>query len=258
MTRLAPSHLTVVADRTLALSEVFGPTVQGEGPSLGRRCLFVRLARCNLDCGEGPGATWCCDTPYTWRWQGRFDDDERRTYDPADEVAHHHVAAIVDDVLEAGVALVVVSGGEPLVQRSGVADLAQALTWHGIAVEVETNGTIHAGPALGPVSAFNVSPKLANSGVVRHLRVKPEVLAEFHGSGKGRFKFVCSDVDDLAEVDEIVGLARLAPSAVWIMPAGTDEIIEWRLRDLAEPAIERGYNLTTRLHVLVWGDQRGR
>ena len=35
----------------LRLVEVFGPTVQGEGPTIGRRCAFVRLGRCNLDCG---------------------------------------------------------------------------------------------------------------------------------------------------------------------------------------------------------------
>ena len=44
---------------TLPLSEVFGPTFQGEGPHAGRRCAFVRLGGCNLSC------EWC-DTPYTW------------------------------------------------------------------------------------------------------------------------------------------------------------------------------------------------
>ena len=47
----------------LAVSEIFGPTHQGEGPSTGRLCGFVRLARCNLSC------LWC-DTPYTWDWGG--------------------------------------------------------------------------------------------------------------------------------------------------------------------------------------------
>src|SRR5437764_321458 len=44
---------------TLVVSEVFGPTAQGEGPALGRRCGFVRLGGCNLSC------SWCFapDTP---------------------------------------------------------------------------------------------------------------------------------------------------------------------------------------------------
>jgi 7-carboxy-7-deazaguanine synthase len=43
----------------LVVSEVFGPTIQGEGPHAGQRAAFVRLGGCNLTC------TWC-DTAYTW------------------------------------------------------------------------------------------------------------------------------------------------------------------------------------------------
>ena len=53
--RRVPAMSDVLAPATLAVCEVFGPTFQGEGPSLGRRAAFVRLGRCNLDCGNGPG-----------------------------------------------------------------------------------------------------------------------------------------------------------------------------------------------------------
>lgn len=46
-------------DHSLVVSEVFGPTHQGEGPHAGQLCAFVRLMGCNLSC------SWC-DTPYTW------------------------------------------------------------------------------------------------------------------------------------------------------------------------------------------------
>ena len=45
--------------RLLPVSEVFGPTIQGEGPHAGRRVYFVRLGGCNLSC------SWC-DSAYTW------------------------------------------------------------------------------------------------------------------------------------------------------------------------------------------------
>jgi hypothetical protein len=43
------------------------------------------------------------------------------------------------------------------------------------------------------------------------------------------------------------------------MPEGiTAEVVLARMRDLAGPALERGFHLTPRLHILLWGDQRGR
>jgi 7-carboxy-7-deazaguanine synthase len=43
------------------------------------------------------------------------------------------------------------------------------------------------------------------------------------------------------------------------MPEGTDAAtIASRLAWLAPAAIDRAWNVTTRLHVLLWGDERGR
>jgi 7-carboxy-7-deazaguanine synthase len=44
-----------------------------------------------------------------------------------------------------------------------------------------------------------------------------------------------------------------------VMPEGTtaDVVLE-RGRALAEAVSARGWHLTTRLHVLLWGDERGR
>jgi 7-carboxy-7-deazaguanine synthase len=43
------------------------------------------------------------------------------------------------------------------------------------------------------------------------------------------------------------------------MPAGTeaDEMIRVA-RDLADPVLARGWDLTIRLHVLLWGNERAR
>jgi hypothetical protein len=53
---------------SLTVSEIFGPTWQGEGPTLGRLCTFIRLGACNLTCGANGG--WKCDANYTWDWTG--------------------------------------------------------------------------------------------------------------------------------------------------------------------------------------------
>jgi 7-carboxy-7-deazaguanine synthase len=227
---------------TLAVSEIFGPTVQGEGPTAGRRAGFVRLGRCNLDC------VWC-DTPYTWDWD---------RFDPAVEVTPLPTSEVVARLDAMTVERVVVTGGEPLLQQRGLLPLLVALGERGWVVEVETNGTIAPSPAVAAaVTAFNVSPKLANSGIPLTRRIRPAALGALVETGKAVFKFVVAEASELDEVAALVSAHGLAP--VWIMPEGTSAaVVSSRLAALADPVVARGWNLSTRLQVLVWGDERGR
>jgi 7-carboxy-7-deazaguanine synthase len=223
----------------LVVSEVFGPTLQGEGPSIGRRAGFVRLGRCNLAC------TWC-DTAYTWDWS---------RYDPAVELRHESVASVVAAVEAMDVPMVVVTGGEPLLQQRALTALLPALSPRRI--EIETAGTLAPTPELvGLVDQFNVSPKLANSGNPLERRYKPDVLRGLEATGKAVFKFVATAASDLEEVAAVVGECGL--SSVWVMPEGTSaDLVRERMAALVEPVLARGWNLTPRLHVELWGDKRG-
>jgi 7-carboxy-7-deazaguanine synthase len=234
--------MTRAGEPTLVVSEVFGPTFQGEGPTLGRRAAFVRLGRCNLDC------RWC-DTPYTWDW-ARFD--------PAAELAEQPVTAIVDELEAMDVDRVVVTGGEPLLQQRRLLPLLDAAVARGWAVEIETNGTLAPSEATSAaVERFNVSPKTSNSGVARERAIVPDALAALLATGKAAFKFVATGVDDLDEIAAVVEEHGLAP--VYVMPEGTDAAtVTARGRALADAVTARGWHLTTRLHVLLWGDERGR
>ena len=229
----------------MKVAEIFGPTIQGEGPSAGRQAAFVRLSGCNLTC------SWC-DTPYTWD-ATRFDLDA--------ESSEMSIEDIVDTVFAMAVPRVVITGGEPLMQPETGA-LIRAMAEHGMLVEVETNGTIRP-PALPTlverVVQWNVSPKLTGSGVRRKKAIKPDVLQEFARRGNTAFKFVISDLTELIEVDEIFGQIVYDPDMVFLMPQGTDaESIQKRLVQLTPAAIKRGFSVSTRLHVMVWGDERGR
>jgi 7-cyano-7-deazaguanosine (preQ0) biosynthesis protein QueE len=232
----------VAPEGTLVVSEVFGPTVQGEGPSLGRRVAFVRLGRCNLSC------SWC-DTPFTWDWD---------RYDPAVELAERAVDDVVAEVEAMAVDRVVVTGGEPLLQQRRLLPFLEAARDRAWAVEIETNGTLAPTAAtVALVERFNVSPKLANSGQDPAQAIVAEALAALLASGKAAFKFVVSDPVDLDEVQALVDAHGLAP--VWIMPEGTTpEAVLAGGRRLADEVLARGWQLTTRLHVLLWGDERGR
>lgn len=226
---------------TLVVSEVFGPTWQGEGPSLGRRAGFVRLGRCGLACTF-------CDTPYTWRWED---------HDPAVELTTRDVAGILEELAAMDVGLVVVTGGEPLLQQSHLPPLLRPLLARGVEVEIETAGVIAPTPeVVDLVTRFNVSPKLANSGNELDRRYRPEALRALQATGKAAFKFVAVDGNDLDEIAAMVD--RCGLTNVWVMPEGTDPAtIVDRSRALVDPVLARGWNLTTRLHVLLWGDRRG-
>lgn len=241
---MAPG-LTATAD-TLTVSEVFGPTVQGEGPTCGRPASFIRLGGCNLTC------TWC-DTSYTW---------DARRHDLRRELRRRPVAALLDEVLAHGTPIAVITGGEPLLHQPQPAwgRLLTGLSAAGRQVEVETNGTIAPSRLTAElVTRFNVSPKLAHAGGPAGRRIRPGALRALHATGKAVFKFVCREPADLREAGEAARQAGIPPDLVWIMPEGTaPAVLAARMQALAGPAIEAGYSLTTRLHVLVWGDERGR
>lgn len=226
---------------TVDINEVFGPTIQGEGPLTGRRAMFVRLARCDLSC------SWC-DTPYTWDW-GRFD--------PATEIHEWDTATVIewldrdDPDRSCGV---VITGGEPLLQRRAVTDLAARIAPTRPWVQIETNGR-HAPPAgLHPETVIVASPKLANSGIPADKRIVPEAITALR-EWPAAFKFVVTTLDDLDAVDGIVEQFGLGD--VWVMPEGTTAGRVAAIDAMADDIIARGYNLSTRLHVTLWGARRG-
>jgi organic radical activating enzyme len=61
--------------------------------------------------------------------------------------------------------MLVVSGGEPMLQQRQLSPLLRLAFEAGWCTEIETAGTIAPQPdVVGLVTRFNVSPKLANSG----------------------------------------------------------------------------------------------
>ncbi len=232
----------------MKVSEIFGPTIQGEGPSTGRRAGFVRLGRCDLAC------RWC-DTAYTWDWSGR----NGVRYDPVQELHDMGPDKVAEAVADMGVSLVVVTGGEPFVQLDELTDLASGLASEGYEVEVETNGR-HAPPArlVLAVTTFNVSPKLPNSGQELSVTIRQEALRAFLATEKAYFKFVCCDAADVELTAGICGNLGIPASRVWVMPEGRSRVaVQGHLQAVAGPAIAKGFNISARLHVDIWGGRRG-
>jgi 7-carboxy-7-deazaguanine synthase (Cx14CxxC type) len=139
-----------------AVKEIF-LTLQGEGMQAGRRAVFLRFSGCNLWSGreEDRAGARCtfCDTDFVG-----MDGENGGRYPDA--------AALADRVLavwgEGDCPLVVMTGGEPLLQIDG--PLLEALSERGFERAVETNGTIAAPDGLDWIC---VSPKAGNEVLQR-------------------------------------------------------------------------------------------
>jgi len=243
MTQATPVDIT---KKTLRVAEIFGPTIQGEGATVGMNAAFIRLSGCNLEC------TWC-DTPYTWDWTGK----NGYAYDKEKEATKMTIEEIVAMVEPLPTDRVIITGGEPLTQESGLVALLKALEAKGFFTEVETNGTRPFPEGAPATTRWNISPKLGNSGNVKAKRWKPKALGTYP-VGMTAFKFVVGNRDD---VDEVLGLMRELPvplSMVYLMPEGKTYPEVYKLsKVIAELAIELGLNFSPRLHVMLWDDERG-
>lgn len=226
--------------------EIFA-TVQGEGISAGVPSVFIRLADCNLRC------TWC-DTKYTWDW-ATYDKKVETIELPIEEIASKALAESAEGVRNA-----VFTGGEPLLQQDELAQLGEQLKAAGFRIEVETNGTVVPTDAMAAVvDQWNVSPKLASSGNAERARHRPTALAWFASQPTATFKIVQTSAADFAETEELVIALGVPKSRIVLMPEGTEPLaLAARSRELADTCRVNGYRLGTRLHVFLWGQERGR
>jgi len=216
-------------------------SVQGEGANIGKPAVFLRLSLCNLAC------TWC-DTRYTWDWE---------QYDPKEQILEMPVEDIAREILRYDCRYLVVTGGEPLIQHKELVPLLKHLKNYYI--EIETNGTIVPRPELvGLIDQWSVSPKLENSGNPPSARESPRAYKLFSELPSSCFKYVIQEENDLVEVKRMIQEYDIAREKVALMPEGKDtEAILDRSRWLVELCKNEGYMLSTRLQVLLWGNQRG-
>lgn len=213
----------------LLVNEIF-LSIQGEGVTMGYPAVFLRLAKCNLHC------TWC-DTKHTWREWIELEIDE-----------------VIEQINLYGVNRLIVTGGEPLLQRDELDLLLQAIPdWD---IEIETNGTIMPTAYQLAMCYFNVSPKLDNAKNDRNTTKKDTVLQVLNSDKvQASFKFVVNDVADLDEIEKFA----IDKNKIIIMPQGTSRAeIKITANKIIDEVIRRRYRFLSRLHVELWDNQRGK
>ena len=232
---------------TIRVSEIFGPTIQGEGVLIGQPTVFVRTGGCDYRC------TWC-DTLHAVESQYR---DEWQSTSP--EAIWEKVKQLSD-----GHPLTVsISGGNPAIHNlKPLIDLGHA---DGYGFALETQGSI-AQTWFADLDILTLSPKPPSSAMKIDFQKLRECVEAAGPRTKTVLKFV---VFDDADYDFARSTSALYPALpVYLQPGNTslspapfdsaDSL--HRGRWLAEKTLNDRWfaaSVLPQLHILWWGNQRG-
>lgn len=228
--------------KPILISEIFGPTIQGEGALIGRPTIFVRTGGCDFRC------SWC-DTLY------------------AVLPAHKHewtpmsAAEIVTEVLRLSGSqpiLVTLSGGNPaLHDLEPLLDLGRE---HGLTFALETQGS-KAKNWFSKLDFLVLSPKPPSSQMATDWDDVARCIQSAE-QAQTSLKFVVFNEEDYNFAR--AGKKRFPNVSVHLQvgtdaPASAEKIrekTEWLLKNLQR---DHWFDVTLlpQLHVLLWGDRRG-
>jgi 7-carboxy-7-deazaguanine synthase len=236
------------------ISEIFGPTIQGEGPLIGRPTVFVRTAGCDYRC------SWC-DTLYAVLPEYR---------DEWILMTATEILMRVNKLVSNHPVLISVSGGNPALQPlDGLITLGRH---SGHSFALETQGSV-AQSWFAKLDWLILSPKPPSSGMTTDWNALDACL---EAAGVGPccvLKIVIFDETDYAYARSAASrCSKLKiylqvgnPSPLHGASQATPETVDIsdlinRLRWLAGRTLaDRWFDATVlpQLHVLAWGNKRG-
>lgn len=221
-------------DAEFLITEIFH-SLQGETSLSGVPFAFIRLTGCNLRCTY-------CDSAYAFHGGKKM-----------------KTAEILEIVRGYGVKHVLLTGGEPLLQRH-TSELAQALKEAGYFVSIETHGEVSIEKAA-PHARIVMDVKTPSSGMSRGFwKENLKWLKE-----DDEVKFVIASPEDYEWAKDVVRTTRFPCSEVLFSPAlrakdtpGAYPGVEprWLAERILEDRLPVRFQY--QLHKLLWGlDQRG-
>jgi len=241
-----------MSGEAIRVSEIFGPTIQGEGALIGQPTVFVRTGGCDYRC------SWCdtlhaVDTAFRHDWAPMMPD------------------AILEEVqrLSGGSPLTVsLSGGNPAIQPLGaLIDLGQA---RGYRFALETQGSL-AKDWFSRLDVLTLSPKPPSSGMTTDWQKLAECVDAAGSGPQTVLKVVVFDEDDYSYAREVAGRYPALP--IHLQPGNhtppppdvEDSAIDMAgIMDRMRWLIERvtadrwhGATVLPQLHTLIWGNLKG-
>jgi 7-carboxy-7-deazaguanine synthase len=238
----------------IRISEIFGPTIQGEGPLIGRPTVFVRTGGCDYRC------TWC-DTLYAVLPEYR---DEWMPMTPA------QIMARVNELAGGKPVLVSLSGGNPALQP--LASIIALGRENGHSFALETQGS-NCRPWFTELDWLILSPKPPSAGMMVDWDAFEACVTVARGRPRCVLKIVVFDDADYNYAQAVaarypalplylqVGNPAPVTAAGDVLPdeADIDDLLR-RFRWLVDKVTaDRWFAATVlpQLHVLAWGNKRG-
>ena len=121
----------------------------------------------------------------------------------------------------------------------------------------QTSGTLAPPADLPPVIQWNVSVKLAGSGVTLSRRINPEAIRALLALDSW-WKFVVTGADDVREALQLAEAFALPRERILLQPeALSREVFVERARWVVEQCKRHGVRFSPRLHTVMWGPRRG-
>jgi organic radical activating enzyme len=249
----------------LEITEIFGPTIQGEGKKLGTPSIFIRFGKCNMTCQgfeveyETPSGAkkYSCDSYYAVDSEFKEQWDKYENFENIVEVVRKlEPKNYKPDI--------VITGGEPLLywRDNEFQKLLEYYVNNHYSVTIETNATINIDITkdFQKKILFSMSVKLSNSIEPLKKRVDSIALTNIIQNIDNKYlKFVISkDFINTAkeEIEEI--LKNIPKVDVYLMPMGDSvDTLNSNSEAVIDFAVQNGYMYSDRLHIRVWNDKRG-
>ena len=230
----------------IRISEIFGPTIQGEGALIGQPTVFVRTGGCDYRC------TWC-DTLHA------VDSSFRHDWKP---MSAPEIMTKVEDLSGHKPLVISLSGGNPAIQPLGpLIKLGHERSYR---FALETQGSI-AQDWFADLDILTLSPKPPSSGETTDWDKFEACLAAAGSRPQIALKIVIFDEADY-DFAKDAG-ARMPSLPLYLQPGNHSvegpadkSVLNARLEWLANKVTNDNWHaphVLPQLHVMIWGNQKG-
>lgn len=236
----------------IPVAEIFGPTIQGEGPHVGMKTMFVRVVGCDFKCA------WC-DSKFAWK------ANENTKLYTSEQLA----STLLNECIKNNCSNVVLTGGNPCLYDFN--EVIDVLHDNDITIDIETQGS-KLPDWLHKIDLLVISPKAPSShqpdvydninnflsntypdiGIAIKIPIFNDEDFEF---AKKYYKLV-EDYENLLDIDLYLSVGNTNTSEEGDISQRILDDYKILINKVCDSKMERVFILP-QVHTLVWGNRQG-